>query len=127
MNKKLRIAITVNITDESRTYQLLQYNYYAFISEIEVQGERHTFPITGQDPFTWQFDKPGKHTFYVTLRPGLPDNVGSPAFGISNIITSISLPYGIETIPQSLFATMNMPNVDVIVPSSVKRLNAGQC
>lgn len=127
VNKKLRIAVTVNIADESQTYTLLNYGYFLLFSEIEVQGERHTFPITGQAPFTWQFDKPGEYTFYVTLRPSLPDNVGSPTlYSISNIITSISLPYGIETLPASIFATMNMPNVDIIVPSSVKRLNRGQ-
>lgn len=127
VNKKLRIAVTINIADESVTYTLLNYNYFAFISEIEIQGERHTFPITGQGPFTWQFDKPGKYTFYITLRPGLPDNIGSPTLiDIRNIITSISLPYGIETLPASIFAGMNMPNVDIVLPSSVKRLNSGQ-
>lgn len=122
VNKKLRIAVTVNIADESQTYTLLAYGYYIAFSEIEVQGERHTFPITGQSPFTWQFDRPGEYTFYVTLRPGL--RIPGPVFyNIQSVITSISLPSGIETIPGGLFATMNMPNVDVIVPSSVKYID----
>lgn len=126
VNKKLRIAVTINIADESVPYILLNYNYYAFISEIEVQGERHTFPITSQAPFKWQFDKPGEYTFYVTLRQGLPNNVGSPVFySIQNQITSISLPYGIETLPSYIFQGINMPNVDIILPSSVKYLGAG--
>ena len=42
-NKRFRIAITLNITDESQIYTLLNYNYYAFISEIEIQGQHYKF------------------------------------------------------------------------------------
>ena len=125
VNKKLRIAITVNIADESQTYTLLGNGYFVVFSEIEIQGERHTFPITGQAPFTWQFDKPGEYTFYITIRPK-PINGGPTFSGIQNLITSVSFPSGIETLPSQIFAGTNMPNVDVIVPSSVKRLDGGQ-
>ena len=127
VNKKLRIAVTVNIADESRSYTLLNYGYFLIFSEIEVQGERHTFPISGQSPFTWQFDKPGEYTFYVTLRPEFP-SAGPVFYSIQDQITSISLPYGIETLPPSFFQGISMPNVDIVLPSSVKYLkpNKGQ-
>jgi hypothetical protein len=46
-------------------------------------------------------------------------------YNIQNQITSISLPYGIETLPPFIFAGMNMPNVDIVLPSSVKYLESG--
>lgn len=116
----LTLAITYNIQNTSRSYNILQYGYNLLIDKINIDGKTTKIESAGNG-ISHKFDTPGLHTVYFKVKdiqdPTQGSNAGPIFQGSGDVVDSIYIPSDLKVIPNWFFAGIKIDRL--VIPKTV--------